>query len=222
MKTTIKFILPFVLILFVVFSCDLFGGDNLDNVKDIGGDTDLPENKVGSVIKGRGSIGDKIINTDAQLEVIKNEDGIITVRATGTIPAELKKYKSLIPQEFLKFVDSNDKVSADFRFKNSTNGVAYVDSKGKQSVITKYDLKEGDSWTQKTSNGDVFKRKVIHRSTTNDFQYRFFKIKVITIEQTLPYPGFSKVVYMSNHKFGIVQADIYLEDGTKMSIWNTN
>jgi hypothetical protein len=82
----------------------------------------------------------------------------------------------------------------------------------------KYDAKVGDQWSYTTKGGKNITRKVTAVSTTDDFFWSGMLIKAITVEQNLPYPGFTKAVYRANHKFGMVAVEVFLEDGTSMSM----
>nr|HPR31591.1 hypothetical protein [Prolixibacteraceae bacterium] len=147
-------------------------------------------------------------------KVVSNENGIIEVEVTRTVPPELIDLVESMPQ-----VGPNGEVSLSGKFKNSTEGVAYVNSKGEKTLLVKYDCKVGDKWTYTTPKGTKFTREVISKSTEDDFFWSGMLIKVIEIEQDLHYPGFNKAVYRANHKWGLVNVDVFLEDGEKISMY---
>jgi len=179
----------------------------------LGGSTDLTSNAVGFKYTGSLKIGSSSTSTDAKAEVIKNGGGITEIKATGTLPA---KVKSLITSS--SYVNANGVVNVSGKFVNSTEGVAYVNASGDQVILVKYDAKVGDQWSYTTKGGKQITRKVTAVSTTDDFFWSGMLIKAITVEQNLPYPGFTKAVYRANHKFGVVQVEVFLEDGTSMAI----
>lgn len=177
----------------------------------LGGSTDLETNEVGYKYSGSLKIGGVGYNSDMKAEVVKSEGGIIDVKATGTLPTKLK---TLITSS----ANTNGLINVTGKFVNSTDGVGYVNANGEQSILVKYDAKVGDQWSYTTKGGKQLQRKVTAVSTTDDFPYAFYMIKVITVEQTLPYPGFTKAVYRANHKFGLVNVEVFLEDGTSIAM----
>ncbi|MBV5312119.1 MAG: hypothetical protein JZU47_02415 [Prolixibacteraceae bacterium] len=197
------------LTVFTVLSCkktDDYSGN-------LGGSTDLTSNAVGFKYTGSLKIGNSSTSTDAKAEVIKNGGGITEIKGTGTLPA---KIKSLITSS--SYVNANGVVNVSGKFVNSTEGVAYVNASGDQVILVKYDAKVGDQWSYTTKGGKSITRKVTAVSTTDDFFWSGMLIKAITVEQNLPYPGFTKAVYRANHKFGVVQVEVFLEDGTSMAM----
>lgn len=184
-----------------------------DSYKEIGGDTNLDANKVGSEQKGTLKLNGSSLGTQAVGKVIKNVGGIVDVNLKLTVPAQ---YRSLISPSV---IDAGGNINLTASFKNSTEGIAYINKSGKQFVIGRYDGKVGDTWSYTTTGSGrrTIERKVISKSTTDDFPWGFMNIKVITAEQTLPYPGFKKAVYKFNHKFGFVYCEIHLEDGSVLS-----
>lgn len=177
----------------------------------LGGSTDLTTNVVGYDYAGSLKINGSGYNTDMKAEVVKSEGGVVSIKATGTLPTKLK---TLITSP----ANVNGVVSVTGKFINSTEGVAYVNASGEQSILVKYDANVGDQWSYTTKGGKELQRKVTAVSTDDDFPYGFYMIKVITVEQNLPYPGFTKAVYRANHKFGLVQVEMFLEDGTSIAM----
>lgn len=179
----------------------------------LGGSTNLDANKVGFEYDGSLKIAGTSASTDAKAVVVSNSGGITTLRATGTLPAQ---FKNLVGTS--AYVSSGGVVDVTGEFVNSTEGVAYVNAGGTQSILVKYDAKVGDKWTYTTKGGKALTREVKAVSTDDDFFWGGMLIKVITVEQNLPYPGFTKVIYRANHKFGLVQVEVYMEDGTVSSM----
>ena len=209
----VKFILALpVLGLFLsVNGCDQ---DGIKKNPTIGGNTDFAENQVGSTSKLNVS-GD---DSEAQLKVIDNQGGVITVEATFTIPAKYKSTIENLGETFYgsktKFIDSQGKFKSSFKVKNSSEGIAFYDPKDRQVVAMKYDSKVGDKWSFDKANGEKIDFEVSYKSETDDFSYAFFDIKVVKVEQIFHEPGITKIVYIGNHKFGLVGIEFYLEDGT--------
>ncbi len=205
---------------FTVTSC------SKDDVKEdltIGGKTDFAENKVGSKKSGIIALDGSDVGMTSESVVTENKDGIITVKFKIFVPNDMKKRVSDLAEKYFgdelaKYLiywnDAEGTFNPIFRFKNSTEGFAFVNPDGSQTVVMKYDAKVGDKWTGTLINGKKGTFKTTYRSDTDDYDYAFFKIKVVKIESTANEPGLTKVVYIGNHKFGLVGMEYHLEDGT--------
>lgn len=206
-----RFVLPVILLFLLVNACDK---DDINNSPVIGGDTDFAENQVGSISKLYVSGGSQ----EAQLKVIDNQGGIVTVEASFTIPTQYRSTVEDLGETYYgsktKFIDAQGKFKTNFKVKNSSEGIAFFDPADRQVVAMKYDAKVGDKWSFTKANGKKLNFNVPYKSTTDDFDYSFFKIKVVKVEQAFNEPGISKIVYIGNHKFGLVGIEFHLEDGT--------
>lgn len=218
-KLFLKTILPLICFTMLVNSCEKEGESN--NMT-IGGSTDFAENQVGATAKGITTINGSSIG-DAQIKVVESSKGITTFEIAATLTNDLKgkitnlgnafyggnfdKYKS-------KFLDTNGNFKTKIKVKNSSEGVAFINPNGKQVVVMKYDVKVGDKWSHTKIDGKKVDFEVKHKSTTDDYSYAFYNIKVVKVEQKFQQPGYSKIVYIGNHKYGLVGIEIYLEDGT--------
>lgn len=192
------------------------------------GSADLDQNKVGYKTSAGIYIGSKMQRSD--LEVVDNQGGIITINISGVLDdATYQKVEMwgevLLGEEFTKrrseIMGPGGQVNATLKFKNTTEGVSYVQDNGKESILMKYNVKEGDRWSfTQSGTGKKVNCKVVHKSTEDDYQMGFINIKVVKVESTAQgTPGISKVVYIGNHKFGLVAIEIYQEDGTIVDIW---
>lgn len=221
MKSLSKSILFLFLGVILFTSCDK---NSPGRKMTIGGNTDFGENKVGFKASGLSTLGNTNLPQTA-LEVVGNNKGTITLQFTAPLNNDLRQKidkfgNSYLQGEFDKyksdFIDANGNLSAKGDFINSDEGVAFIDPKGNQAVIMKYDSNVGDKWTYTNIHGNKFDFEVNHKSTTEDYSYGFFQIKVVKVEvkQKSFNPGYSKIVYIGNHKFGLVGMEVYLEDGT--------
>ncbi|NLB93558.1 MAG: hypothetical protein GX792_09060 [Bacteroidales bacterium] len=179
-----------------------------DEIDEIGGDTDLENNKVGYTYNLKGTFAGANVGTGFKATVTENTGGVVEIKLEGKV---VDKFASNFPSPH---IGKNGNVSISGKFINSSDGVAYVNSKGEQTVLAKYNAKVGDKWSYTTLGGKKITREVKSVSKENDYYWGGMNIKVITIEQNLPYPGFKKAVYYANHRFGLVGVDITLEDGT--------
>jgi len=218
-KLFLGFILPIIVIALLVISCD---PDVKANMK-IGGDTDYAENQVGATSTATINVDGTSIGNQIQTTVVGNTDGVVSVKFTGKIPTQYTQliedfgntyYKEKYIKNKPQYVDANGNVNMTVKLLNSSEGVAYISPTDKQFVVMKYDVQVGNKWEYTKNSGKVTKFEVTQKSTTDDYPYGFFDIKVVKVEQTVEEPGFSKIVYIGNHKFGLVGIEINIEDGT--------
>jgi len=146
--------------------------------------------------------------TNAAAIVTSLEDGISTLSATATITnQDILDILSAVPE--FEVTDNTVSVS-DVQFKITTDG---IESKipAYPGIIVKYDSKVGDVY----SGGSGISREVIYKSTDDDYSYGFMLIKVIKVEESpTPFPGVSKIVYIANHRFGMVGIEYTLDDNS--------
>ncbi len=192
----------------------------------LAGDTNIPLGEVGntgySVVEINGKYG-RIDNA----KITKNENGVVTVHASADISKieGLKDIAEVVSSVYPVVADANGQINADFKFKITSEGIQdFNNIDGKPHTIVKYDCNVGDTYTLKLSNGQTIKRKVIAKSTKDDFQWGMLNIKTITIEQNSQAPGIKKYILKANHKFGLVFVQAIMEDGTSagMYIYPTN
>jgi hypothetical protein len=187
---------------------------NIKNSPTIGGNTDFVENQVGktSTLSGEG------LPSDVELKVIDNQSGVITMEAICPVSSKYKQFLENLGSTYFcdktKFVDSQGNFKTSIKLINSSEGIAFIDPDNRQVVAMKYDAKKGDSWSYKYNGTEKIDFKVSYKSETDDYRYVFFNIKVVKVEQIFHEPGITKIVYIGNHKFGLVGIEFYLEDGT--------
>jgi hypothetical protein len=91
-------------------------------------------------------------------------------------------------------------------------------------VLIKWDASVGDEYSMKRG-ANTITRKVVSKSTTDDYFWAWMMIKTSGVEETgRGIPGVSKIEYQTNHKFGLVAIKAYFEDGTSkiVSIYSKN
>ena len=164
-----------------------------------------------------GEIGSKLTSSSQAVAGVSNfearvvslENGVSTFSASATITNEaVKNILSNIPEVKI----DGDKVTAEgFKFKITTKGVESVEGTG-DGVLVQYDAKVGDSYPIQSMGHS---RKVVYRSTDDDYEYGFFYIKVVKVEVDSKMPGVNKIIYWANHKFGIVGIEFMFDDGTE-------
>lgn len=216
------------ILLFAVLlsSCDKINSS--DENKDpnvIGGETNITLAQVGNTgSTGSVSIGNKYYDINSSFEVIKNENGIVTIKTSADLSKVpgLQAFNDFIPSEMK---DTSGKINAEISLKITSEGIQDFFNKDKKlHTIVKYDCNVGDQYKLTKSDGVTITRTVTSKSTTDDTPYGFMYIKAITVEQDSRVPGIKKFIYKANHKFGLVYFEIVAEDGSSAStnIYTTN
>lgn len=186
--------------------------DDLTGYNKLGGSTDMATNEVGYEYTLRGTAGGLSLGTGFKATVNDKAGDIIEIQLEGLVSSQVTSHSEFVPTPYC---GSDGKLNISGHFINSTEGVGYVNANGETSVLVKYDAKVGDKWSYTTLGGKKLNREVISKSTDDDYYWGGMLIKVIEVEQNLPYPGFNKVVISANHKFGIVGAVVTMEDGSE-------
>ncbi|MCX7735435.1 MAG: hypothetical protein N2319_01865 [Candidatus Kapabacteria bacterium] len=207
--------------LFLVFSLVFFAScDEINNIfnskedpNQLGGSGNIPMAQVGNTFDVVPIIGNKVIDLNEKIKIIKNENGVVTMDVECDVPniPELKTYIDRIPSSMI----SNGRIKTQLKFKITNEGLQdYFNKDGKPHTIVKYNAKVGDEYKLTKSDGKTITRKVIARSDVDDFPYGLFYIKTITTEQDSRIAGIKKFVFRTNHKFGLVHVEAHMDDGS--------
>ena len=231
----IMFFVIIAVITFWFISCEDATGPN-----EIAGSTDVEFAKVGE--KTRCSIylnGKYVDNLFDTIVVIKNENGIVTTRAKLVFDTTATKQldtllgtsglandvKFNILNTYLnKFgvdLDTTNKnamtLTVDLKSKVTSEGIQdFMYSGGdlsKPFTIVKYSGVVGDKYEFTDKDNVKITRTIVSKSTTDDYPVGFWNIKVTQIEETKEDPMVEKIVYIANHKFGMVGAIIFFKNG---------
>lgn len=223
-----------------LFSCS---DDSSQDPNVIGGDGNLPQNSVGAEygasIKLEGANFSPNSRLKDSIKVIENKNGEITLKAKFTFNEDYYKdivkflgieslnddgKKSLLDffKEKYKFsIDTTDKenmlIEGEIKGKMTSEGIQdYVYSNGditKPFTIIKHNAKVGDKYEFTDKEGNKIIRTVVHKDVEDTFELIFFKIKVTKVEEVSENPLVSKIIYFTNHKFGLVNIQIDLKNG---------
>jgi len=171
----------------------------------LGGDPDVPAGVVGSVISTTSTI-------PAEMIITANSGGQATVHVTADVSSlpQLQRYVDLVPVA-LRFGASQ--LAFDTTLKVTSEGIQDTFNKDHAlHTIVKYGAAVGDQYVLTKSDGVKITRTVKSVSTTDDFPYGFFNIKVTQVEQDSRVPGVKAFRYYANHRFGIVRFEIVNDD----------
>ncbi|NBB77070.1 MAG: hypothetical protein GVY02_06790 [Bacteroidetes bacterium] len=194
----------------LITSCGLFGDDSPSATEPIGGDP-TPMSTVGNTFSLSGISGVE----DEVIEVTESDGGNCTIELTARVTDPVL----LDIANQLSFLEVNgNQVTGAKKFRITDKGIQSFTKDGKPFTMVEYGAKEGDTYRLKRSSSDLV-RKVTHKSTDDDYQWAFFLIKTVQVEETgQTLPGISKIKYIANHKFGLVGYEIHFEDGSQKKV----
>jgi beta-lactam-binding protein with PASTA domain len=138
--------------------------------------------------------------------VVALEDGVSVFSGTATVTnSNIRNILSNFPEVD---VEGDQVTVSNIEFKITDKGIESVNGLATGTIV-EYDAKVGDEY--KTSDGV---RKVISRSSEDDYMYGFFLIKVIEVEENLNKYGVKKIKYWANHRFGLVDIEFTYDDNS--------
>lgn len=193
MKT--KLLLPALLLASLFISCD-----KVDTIKG----NQSPIGAVGVIVSSSSASVAGVSSISG--EVIGLEDGVSVYSGTATVAnSNIKNILSNFPEAD---VEGNQVTVSNIEFKITDKGIESVNGLATGTIV-EYDAKVGDEY--KTSDGV---RKVISRSSDDDYMYGFYMIKVIEVEENLNKYGVKKIKYWANHRFGLVGIEFTYDDNS--------
>ncbi len=204
-----------------------------EDPNELGGSTDVEFAKVGSKtiittrLEGIGDIDGEVIVTENRGGIVVSKgvyqtdtaftNKIDTLLGTATLPPAIKEaIRNKAIRVFNVVIDSSNKNDLKIEFtiktKVTSEGLQdFVHSEGDESkpfTIIKYSAGVGTKYEFTDKDGNKFVREVTYRSSDDDYPIAFWLIKVIKVEETItegPLKDiFGKIVYYTNHKFGLV------------------
>lgn len=213
---------------------------------EMGGDPALELTEVGQRFGAYLEVGQLIpggFTWEDDITVTKNEGGIVsmniavttdtkvlealdTLFGTSGLPRQTKlQILDAVVEKFGATIDTSVagtiKVKATPRFKITSSGMQeFVSSKGdlsKPFTIIKYNANVGDSWTFTRADGKTVRRTVTYHSATDDYPVVFWKMKVFKTESVEENdPVIQKIVYVTNHKYGLVGVHVFTKTGKEL------
>lgn len=140
------------------------------------------------------------------------QDGISTYNFSVTVTnALIRNMMATYPGITL---NGNTVRATDFKIQQTKNGIKCLTGGG-EGVIVNYNSGVGDTYAVGTTGKT---RKVISKSTADDYPYGLYNIKTIQVEANantfVNTGGVKSFTYIANHKFGLVGVKISFDDGT--------
>jgi hypothetical protein len=194
--------------------CDTTETTETTDPNELGGDPNIPLNTIGNNFTTSVNImGIPDTTIKGTIEIIKNENGVITLRASADLTQvpELSKINNLIPANFK---DMSGRINTEVKFKNTSGGIQdYFNKDQKLHTLVKYDCKVGDQYQLKKSDGAIIIRTV--KAVNDDFPYGpFLMAKTTLIEQDSRIPSVTKIMYRANSTYGLMYVEVLMEDGS--------
>jgi hypothetical protein len=207
-----KFIYFFMTTVIVLFAFIYTGCKKSSSTDSTTGGNPTPMGDVGNTFMG--SITG-LTNFNAVIK--SNTNGISTIGCTGTITdSTMLSLVGLLNSNSLMNINPSTGVfTVDLKAKFTDAGIVdYFSNDGSGSILSSFSEVVGAKYTCKNAEGHTYTREVTAKSTTDDYPYSSLLIKTTTIKETGNFRGIDKVVYRTNHKFGLVNITIYLQDGS--------
>jgi hypothetical protein len=149
-----------------------------------------------------------------------NTNGVSTIGCAGTItdPA-MKTVVGLLNSNSLMNINPSTGVfTVDLKAKFTDAGIVdYFSSDGSGSTLSSFSEVVGAKYTCKNAEGQTYTREVTAKSTIDDYPYNSMYIKTTTIKELSTFRGIDRIEYRTNHKFGLVNITVYLQDGSSYS-----
>ncbi|MCZ2133141.1 MAG: hypothetical protein LC116_08195, partial [Bacteroidetes bacterium] len=176
--------------------------------------------------------------------VIKNENGIVTTFAMFELDtADFRRIDTMLGMQFLsssekynimkiyfsKFgatIDTSDKktvkITSEFRIRVTSEGIQDFFNSGnnlsRPFTLVKYSSNVGDKYEFTDMDNKKITREVVYKSTDNDYEIGFFRIKVMKIDEIEDDPMYKKITYVANHKYGLVGIIITLNNNKTVTL----
>jgi len=211
MKKATYFFLSAVIVLFSLIT----SGCKKSSTTETTGGNPTPMGDVGNTFMG------SITGMTNFSAIIKsNTNGVSTIGCAGTItdPA-MKTVVGLLNSNSLMNINSSTGVfTVDLKAKFTDAGIVdYFSSDGSGSVLSSFSEVVGAKYTCKNAEGQTYTREVTAKSTIDDYPYNSMYIKTTTIKELSTFRGIDRIEYRTNHKFGLVNITVYLQDGSSYS-----
>jgi len=180
-------------------------------------------NTVGNVFSlGSIQVGADNVPCDGTMTVLSNDSGVIKVKLHIDTQSLLQvpAFATILGGVQAQHKDADGNIDTELTFKSTSEGVLdYANMDHKPHTLIKYSDDVGTEYSITKSSGRKLTRRIVAKSSQDDFPYGFYNIKTTTVESEINTGGIRKVTYRANHKFGIVWVEVLLEDGSTVSAY---
>ncbi len=199
-------------------ACKVNDSDSKDDPNTLGGDANVSMGQVGNTGSFGGvTIGTRNVTFPSSFEVLKNDNGVLTVKVTADLSKEpsLAAINKWIPASVK---DSTGMISTQFKAKITADGMQTMFLGETPHTLVKYADAVGQQYSAKLNDGVTYTRTISGKSEVDDYPYGLYNIKTMTVEQTdTKLAGIKKIVFRLNHKFGLVNITFIADDGSTAS-----
>ena len=180
-----------------------FGSCKKDNTSSIGG-SQSPIGMVGETVTSSSGSIDGVGSISGTVTTLS--DGVSTF--TGSALVTNTAIKNILANSALVQIDGDNVSIEAVKVKFTSEG---IESFGplEPGIIAKFSSATGDTYPCGTG-----KRSVTSVSTTDDYFWGGMMIKVMSVEETPNKFGVKKIVYFSNHKWGLVAVEFTFDDNS--------
>ena len=207
-----KNLLTLLLVLMVLVLSPSCKKTTSDSSTTLGGDPS-PMGAVGTTVSSSSVPVSGVGNINCS--VVTLSDGVSSYSGTAIITsATVKNILANFPEITIK---GDSVIATGFKFKQTTEGIESFISIG-PGIIANYNSSAGDTYPV-GSTGRT--RTVTSKSSTDDYYYGLYLIKVMKIEEPTPglkSMGVDKITYWANHKFGLVGVQYNFSDGSSINL----
>jgi len=167
-------------------------------------------------------VGTTVSSSSAEIAGVSNFQATVTALNDGvsSYTGSATVTNPIVRDLFTKIpgitANGNTVTGKDIKIRQTTEGIELL-SGPSAGILFKYGSEVGDSYPI-GSTGKV--RTVVSKTGQDDYNYGFFLIKTIQVDETsskLKSSGISKITYIGNHRFGLVGFKISLNDGTSVN-----
>lgn len=161
-----------------------------------------------------GAVGETIGSSSSQIDGVSSITGTVTSLSggvsefTGSAVITNTAIKNILSNSSLVQIDGDNVSIEGVKVKFTSEG---IESFGplEPGIIAKFSSSVGDTYP--CGSG---KRSVTSVSTDDDFYWGGMMIKVMSVEETPDKFGVKKIVYFSNHKWGLVAVQFTFDDNS--------
>ncbi len=182
---------------------------NKDDPTELGGDQS-PMGEVGAHTSSSSMEIVGVSNFDATVKSLS--DGVSSFDCSATVKNEM--LKNMVANMPGITIEGDVVTATNKEFKVTKEGIEYKSGPG-AGILVRYDSKVGDTYPIGSTGRE---RKVVSKTDQNDYEYGFYLIKVIKVEEDLSQlkgsAGITKVTYIANHKYGLVGVLFTFDDQT--------
>jgi hypothetical protein len=202
----------------VLFAGGCKKNDTPSGPNDLGGETNIPLTKVGSVTSFYTKFNG-VNMPSGEMTVTSNNNGIVKYHLVIDLKGRPDS-AFLASQTPPEYQDGNGNLMTDISLKITSEGIQDFSQSDKPWTIVKYNDNVGATYPFTTDKGKNLVRTITEKTGVDEWPLGFYYIKTTKVEEINP-PNVTdadRIVYRANHKFGLVYAEVHFKNGNTASI----